>query len=106
MATAQHGTAAPLKRVSNGAIVVFGAVVGLWVAFFVLTLASPATLHDAWAWLRELPLLLELGMWILALPWALALAVWQSSWADWVQTTLIATFAIGWTLAFFPREAK
>jgi hypothetical protein len=105
-ATAPGGSAAPLRRVSTGSIVVFSGVVGLWVAFFVLTLAAPGTLHDAWAWLRDLPLLLEIGMWIVALPWALALAVWQSSWADWLQTVLIACFAIGWTLAFFPREGK
>ena len=93
------------RRPATG-VVVFGGVVALWTAFFVLALASPATLDDAWAWLRGLPLVLELGMWLVALPWALALAVWQSSWADWVQAVLIGAFAIGWTAAFFPRVQK
>jgi hypothetical protein len=102
---ATHRPPAHAGQRPAGAIVVFG-VVGLWVAFFVLAAASPGTLDDVWAWLRDLPLLLEVGMWVLALPWALSLAVWQSSWADWVQTVLIACFAIGWTLAFFPRATR
>jgi len=97
---------APLKRVSNGSIVVFGAVVALWATFFALAVASPGTLHDAWAWLRGLPLVLELVVWLLAFPWAISLAVWESSWADWLQTTLIGAFTLFWTLAFFPREGK
>jgi hypothetical protein len=103
---ATHRPPAHAGQRPAGAIVVFGVVVGLWVAFFVLAAASPGTLDDVWAWLRDLPLLLEVGMWVLALPWALSLAVWQSSWADWVQTVLIACFAIGWTLAFFPRATR
>jgi hypothetical protein len=103
---ATHGSSAPVRGPSAGSIAVFGVVVGLWTTFFVLALASPATLDDAWAWLRSLPLLLELAVWVLALPWALALSVWQSGWADWLQALLIGCFAIGWTFAFFPRGQR
>lgn len=85
-------------------MLLFLVVVGLWAAFAYLAAESPGDLERAWEWLRGLPLLLELGMWLLAFPWALATAVWQTGWADWLRVALVACFTVGWTLAFVPRR--
>ena len=77
-------------------------MVGMWIAFFA-TLAADQ-LHAVQVWMRDLPLLAELGLWLLAFPWLLGTAVWESSWAPWLRTLLVAAFAIGWTLISLPRS--
>jgi hypothetical protein len=46
----------------------------------------------------------ELVVWVLALPWMLGLAVWASSWAEWLRLLAICCLSVGWSLAFFPRH--
>jgi hypothetical protein len=77
-------------------------MVGMWTAFF----AALATdqLHVVQAWVRDLPLLAELGLWLLAFPWLLGTAVWESSWPLLLRALLVAVFAIGWTLISLPRS--
>jgi hypothetical protein len=84
-------------------IAVFAVVVALWGAFLTLIVAAPAALDDIWRWVRDLPLVLELGAWLVALPWLLALAVWQSDWTGWLQGVVITLIVLGWTVAFAPR---
>jgi hypothetical protein len=81
-------------------------MVGAWLAFGLLALSSPETLEDLWQWVRTLRLAAEIVLWIATLPLMLGLAVWNSSWADWVQIDLIATFAASWTLASIPRSGN
>jgi hypothetical protein len=54
---------------------------------------------------RGLPLVLELGMWVLMLPWLLGLAVWQSSWDGWLRLLVVGGLALGWSLVSWPRSA-
>lgn len=77
-------------------------MVGMWIAFFVALLADQ--LHAVSQWVRDLPLLAELGLWLLAFPWLLGTAVWESSWALLLRALLVAVFAIGWTLISLPRS--
>ena len=65
---------------------------GLWGAFVTLLAVAPATLDDAYAWLRELPLVWELLMWLLTLPWTLAYLVYETDWEHWVRVLLVAVF--------------
>jgi hypothetical protein len=90
----------PQSRVVGGALWL-GFMVGMWAVFFVALVSDG--LDDVWRWARELPLLLELGLWLLAFPWLLGTAVWESSWAPWLRLGLVAVFAIGWTLISIPR---
>jgi len=76
-------------------------MVGMWAIFFVALLGD--RLDDVWTWAGNLPLLLELGLWLLPFPWLLGTAVWESSWAPWLRVGLVAVFAIGWTLISIPR---
>jgi hypothetical protein len=76
-------------------------MVGMWIAFFIALLGD--RLGDVWQWVRDLPLVFELGLWLLSFPWLLGTAVWESSWAPWLRVFLVASFAIGWTLVSIPR---
>jgi hypothetical protein len=77
-------------------------MVGMWIAFFA-ALASDQ-LHAVQVWVRDLPLLAEFGLWLLAFPLLLGTAVWESSWALLLRALLVAAFAIGWTLISLPRS--
>jgi hypothetical protein len=92
----------PSARVGGVAWLVF--MGGMWIAFFVALLGD--RLGDIWQWARDLPLLLELGIWLLTFPWLLGTAVWESSWAPWLRVCLVASFAIGWTLISIPRAKE
>jgi hypothetical protein len=63
---------------------------GIWGAFVALLAASPATLDDAYDWLRELPLVWEALMWLLTLPWTVAYLVYETGWEHWMRVVIVA----------------
>jgi hypothetical protein len=85
------------KRVANPEQVpgsaFFALMAGLWGSFVTLLAASPATLDDAYDWLRGLPVVWEVLMWILTLPWTLAYLAYDSSWEHWVRVLVVALLA-------------
>jgi len=89
----------PSSRVGGVTWLVF--MVGMWIAFFYALLGD--WLGQVWQWARDLPLVLELGLWFLSFPWLLATAVWESSWAPSLRVCLVASFAIAWTVISIPR---
>ena len=76
---------------------------GLWGSFVTLVAVSPGTLDDAYDWMRELPLVWELLMWILTLPWTVAYLVFETSWQHWVRVLLVALIVIVHLGACAPR---
>ncbi len=72
----------------------FAVMAGLWGAFVTLLAVSPTTLDDAYDWLRELPIVWELLMWILTLPWAVAYLVYETSWEHWLRVLLVALIVL------------
>lgn len=68
------------RRTSLGAKLWFIWMVGLWVAFFVLLFAD--RLDELWRAILTLPLVVEIVLWVLFLPWMLGMAVWTSTWSD------------------------
>jgi hypothetical protein len=77
-------------------------MVAMWIALFVLLLAD--RLDNVWRWARDLPLLVELVLWLLTFPWLLGTAVWESSWPSWLRVLMVVMFAVGWTWISIPRE--
>lgn len=63
----------------------FGSMVAVWSTFCTLLAVSPETLADAYDWLRGLGPVLEVVMWIVLLPWAVAWLVWETSWEQWAR---------------------
>lgn len=94
------------KPVDVGGVGWFTFMVGMWSAFSTLLIASPETLADVWDWLTGLPLALEILTWIAILPWALGLAVRQSSWEEWLRLLVIALLGAFWTSISAPRATS
>jgi hypothetical protein len=82
----------------------FALMVGGWAVFFALVLFAESTLSDLWDRLRDLPLIVEGLIWFLLFPLVLATGVWESSWQTWLRVLLVACFAVGWSIAFFPAN--
>lgn len=68
----------------------FALMAGLWGALVALLAASPGTLDDAYDWLTGLPIVWEVLMWILTLPWTIAYLVYDSSWEHWLRVVAVA----------------
>ena len=77
-----------------------------WVAFAVALVASQQTLDDVWTSVRGLPLLVEGVVWLLAFPFLVGLAIWQSSWDEAVRLVAIGVLAVAYTFMFIPRKRK
>jgi hypothetical protein len=87
---------------SGVALVIFAL---LWAAFGAAIIWSQGSLDAAWAWLRELPLLVQGLVWLLFLPVTVGLWIWESGWPMLVRLVLVAGLA-GWSiLMFIPRAA-
>lgn len=82
----------------------FAIMVTGWIAFAVAIVASQQTLDDIWTAVRDLPLIVELFVWLIAFPFLVGLAIWQASWDESTRLIAIAVLAIGYTLIFVPRE--
>ena len=82
------------RVLSTYAIVIF---VLLWVGFAVALLVNPEWLDLLWDWVRELPLIAEILVWVLFLPITVGLWIWNSSWSTLVQWLAFAGI-VGWTL--------
>jgi hypothetical protein len=72
----------------------------VWIVFIALMAFNPGALDSIWSWLRNLPLAAEIVMWIVALPWALGLLVWETSWDGWVRALVVVLMALLWTSVF------
>jgi hypothetical protein len=75
----------------------------LWVAFGAALVLSQGSLDQAWATIRGLPLLIQIGAWLLFLPVMIGLWVWETTWPVLLRVVLIAGIA-GWNLlVLLPR---
>lgn len=98
-------SAAHARRPTTGAYAWFGMMIASWTAFGALAVTSEETLAAVWDWIRSLPLAAEIVVWILALPWTLALAVWES-WDDGLRTFVVLLIAAAWTIMSIPRSSR
>jgi hypothetical protein len=94
-------------RVPNwtaGEVLWFAWMEAMWGAFFALLIAGD--LDRLWGWVRDLPVVAELVVWVACFPWMLGTAVWGSSWAGWLRLLLVFSFAAGWSFVSIPRPKK
>jgi hypothetical protein len=86
--------------------VLFGIFAILWVAFGIALIWSQGSLDQTWATIRSLPLLVQVGAWLLFLPVMAGLWIWETTWPLIVRVVLIVGLA-GWNLlVFLPRAAQ
>jgi len=94
------GNAVGFAAESGILFVVFGA---LWLAIGIGLIVSQGSVDAAWQTIRDLPLVVQAGVWVLFLPVMAGLWVWETSWPVVVRLTLLIGVA-GWNLLIFlPR---
>jgi hypothetical protein len=79
---------------------------GLWGSFVTLLAVSPGTLDDAYDWLTGLPLVWEIPMWILTLPWTVAYLGYDTSWEHWVRVVVVAVIVTVHVSMCAPRAPR
>jgi hypothetical protein len=94
-------SSAPTRRTS-GAWIWFALMAGGWMAFFALLLFSTPTLGELRDTIRDLPLLIEGLLWLVFFPFVLAVTVWDSAWDTWLRVLAVCSFALGWSVMFYP----
>ena len=86
--------------------VLFGLFALLWVVFGAALIWSQGSLDQAWETVRGLPLIVQIGAWLLFLPVMAGLWIWETTWPLIVRVVLIVGIA-GWNLlVFLPRALQ
>lgn len=67
----------------------FALSIGVTAAAGYLLLTEPARLNELWESIRSLPLLVQVAMWALLLPWMIALWIWVMPWALPIRLVLV-----------------
>jgi hypothetical protein len=77
----------------------------LWLGFAAALVFNQALLDTAWQILRGLPFIAQAVIWLLVLPVAAGLWIWETSWPLWLRLVLV--IGLGWVTVytFFPRKA-
>jgi hypothetical protein len=89
---------------SNGILFAIFAIV--WVAFAAGLIFSQGSVDQAWQAIRDLPLVVQILVWVLFLPVMIGLWVWETSWPLIVRLMLVVGIA-GWNLfMFLPRALQ
>jgi hypothetical protein len=75
----------------------------LWLGFGIGVVWSQGSVDAAWAWVRALPIVVQLVVWILFLPVMIGMWIWETSW-PFVLRVLLVIGVAGWNLlVFLPR---
>jgi hypothetical protein len=86
----------------SGVLFVVFAVI--WVAFAAGLIWSQGSIDQAWQMIRDLPLIVQIIVWVLFLPVMIGLWVWETSWPLIVRLVLVVGVA-GWNLLIFLPKA-
>jgi hypothetical protein len=82
------------RVLSTYAIAIF---VVLWVGFAISLVVNPEWLDLLWNWVRALPAVAEILVWVLFLPIMAGLWIWESSWSALVRLLAFGGIVV-WTL--------
>ena len=76
----------------------------IWVAFGAGLLLSQGSIDQAWQAIRDLPLIVQVFVWLLFLPVMIGLWVWETTWPLILRLVLVLGIA-GWNLLMFLPKA-
>ena len=82
------------RVLSTYAIVIFAI---LWIGFAISLPVNREWLDLLWNWVRALPYVTEIVVWVLFLPLMVGLWIWESSWPALVNLLAVAGIVV-WTL--------
>jgi len=86
------------RVLSTYAIMIFAI---LWIGFIVALVANREWLDLLWDWVRDLPTVTEIIVWIFFLPIIVGLWIWESSWSTLVSLLACAGIVVWTFLAVF-----
>lgn len=83
----------------------FAILTVLWLGFAAALIFNQDMLDTAWQVLRDLPFIVQAVVWLLILPVAAGLWIWEISWPLWLRLVLV--IGLGWVTVytFFPKRA-
>jgi len=87
--------------VSTG--ILFALFALIWIGFGVGLIWSQGSLDAAWAWLRDLPLVVQAVVWVLFLPVTVGLWIWETTWPFVIRLVLILGLAWWSLMIFLPK---
>lgn len=82
--------------------IMFGLAMLLSAGFVYLMFADPARLTSGWGLVRGLPLLAQIGLWAIFLPWMAALWIWNTGLAPAVRIVVDLAIIAGAAYLLFP----
>ena len=82
------------RVLSTYAVIIFTI---LWIGFAIALVVNPEWLDLFWNWVRALPPVVEILVWVLFLPIMVGLWIWESSWSALVRLLALAGVVV-WTL--------
>jgi ABC-type amino acid transport system permease subunit len=88
--------------------VLFAIFAVLWIAFAAGLIFSQGSVDQAWAAVRDLPLIVQLVIWLLFLPVMVGLWVWETTWPLLIRLVVVLGVGAWNLLVLLPRavEAK
>lgn len=69
----------------------------MWIGFAVALIVNPEWLDALWTWVRGLPLIAEILVWVFFLPMTVGLWIWESAGGTMIKLLGFAGL-VGWTL--------
>lgn len=86
-------------------ISVFAMSIVATAAFGYLLVTDPGRLNETWVWTRSLPLWVQAIVWLLFLPWMIALWIWTLPWAMPIRLVLVVAALVWTTWLLYPWKA-
>lgn len=83
-------------------LLIFGLSTAATIAFAYYLLTEPTKLNEIWSWTRSMPLIVQGLMWLLCLPWMIALLIWSTPWAFGVRIVLVVAILVFAEYLMFP----
>ena len=74
-------------------------------AFGYYLVTEPARLNELWEWTRSLNILVQGVIWLLFLPWMIALWIWTLPWALPVRAVLVVATLLSALWLLYPWKA-
>ena len=88
--------------INIGAFAILGI---LWLGFAAALIFNQTLLDTAWQMLRGLPLIVQGVIWLLILPVAAGLWIWETSWPLWLRLVLVIGLGFVTIYTFLPKKA-
>lgn len=98
--TAAASTPTVGEMIFNVGIFAASLIPAIAIAYYLFT--DPTRLADAWSWIRALPVVVQLVLWALLLPWMLALWVFSTPWPFLVRFALVLGIVLFGEYLMFP----